>query len=116
MKYIILLFSFFFFTNCYVYKTGEYEEGKQPQTVKEEVRKNHFYKVNVSGKEMMIKAEKWEKDSLVAYVNGNKKKEIKLHSNQISQVKIRTFSRGRSDALTFGSYGLAGVLLYLIFK
>ena len=67
-----------------------------PSTIKmtDIIKENKFYKVVVKGK----------------------KEELKFHKNDISDVQIRKFSKGKSDALTVAAYALGGVGVFLLLK
>lgn len=114
MKKLLFLSIFILFTSCYVYKAPEVKKGEENLGIKEMIQPDNRYEINSNGKTFKIKAIKWEQDSLIAHINGNKRKEIKLNQNQITEVKNRVFSRGRSDALTFGSYTLIGAIILFL--
>lgn len=82
------------------------------------IKENNFYKVKVLDKEYTIEAKQWKADTLYAIVKGKPNKELKFHQNEIalSDVKIRKFSKGKSDALTVAAYALGGVGLFLLLK
>jgi heterodisulfide reductase subunit A-like polyferredoxin len=76
------------------------------------------YNVTVLDKEYTIEAKQWKADTLYSVVKGKPNKELKFHKNEIalSDVKIRKFSKGKSDALTVADYALVGVGLFLLLK
>ena len=88
-----------------------------PSTIKmtDIIKENKFYKVDVQGKQYTIEAKQWKADTLYAVVKG-KKEELKFHKNDISDVQIRKFSKGKSDALTVAAYALGGVGVFLLLK
>lgn len=82
------------------------------------IKENQFYKVTVLDKEYKIEAKQWKADTLYSIVKGKPNKELKFHKDEIalSEVKIRKFSKGKSDALTVAAYALGGVGLFLLLK
>lgn len=82
------------------------------------IKENQFYKIGVEGKEYTIEAKQWKADTLYSIVKGSPKKELKFHKDQIllSEIKVRKFSKGKSDALTVAAYALGGVGLFLLLK
>lgn len=114
MKFLPFAFMLLLFTNCYVYKPLELEEDQKKPPITSEIKKDQFYQIVSADKTYKIKAVKWEGDSLVAHVNMKEKNEVKFHKNDISTVNHRQFSRGRSDALTVGIYGILGGLILLL--
>lgn len=88
-------------------------EDIRPKSI---IKAKEFYQVKVLGKETKIEAVKWEGDSLVANIKGQPNKILKLHENDIEDLKVRKFSKGRSDALTIAGYAVAGVGVFLLLK
>ena len=79
------------------------------------VKPDQFYKVDFEGKQYTIEAKQWKSDTLYAVVKGTEK-ELKFHQKDISDLKIRKFSKGKSDALTIAAYALGGVGIFLLLK
>lgn len=104
MKNSVILSLLFLLINCYTYKVPKTEEKQLPKNIAQNIVPEQRYMVVTEKKTYKIKALRWEQDSLVAEVGNMKKNEIKIHKNQIKEVRNRTFSRERSDALTLGSY------------
>lgn len=75
-----------------------------------------FYRLDHHGTMYKIEAKKWEGDTLHAIVKGKPKKELKFHENEISDLKIRKFSKGKSDMMTIAAYALGGVGLFILLK
>ncbi|MDO5654514.1 MAG: hypothetical protein Q4G27_00070 [Flavobacteriaceae bacterium] len=116
MKFIFTLFILIYFTSCYVYKPLELKEDEPLPALNEQLIKDKYYEITSGGKKYKIKAVQWDGDSLVAHVNMKEKNLIKFHKNDISQVEHRSFSRGRSDALTVGVYAGIAALILLLFQ
>jgi len=80
------------------------------------IKEKGYYQVEVFEKTQKIEAVKWEGDTLVAHVKGKPNKVLKLHEKDIQNLKVRQFSKGRSDALTVAAYATAGVGIFLLLK
>ena len=85
-------------------------------TTKSIIQEKGYYQVEVFDKTYKIEAVKWEGDTLVAHKKGNPGKTYKFNEKDIQNLKVRKFSKGRSDALTVSAYALLGVVVYLILK
>lgn len=116
MKFIYTILISLLFSSCYVYQANNFEDAEKIPDVVQQIQKDQLYKLNVNDKIYTVKAVQWEGDSLVTYVNFKEKNLQKFHKNDIKEVKHRVFSRGLSDALTFGIYGGAITLLILLTK
>ncbi len=114
MKRLLPLLFLLFTTSCYVYKVPELKEGEKPPTIEQEIQPQKMYNIFSQGKEYKVQAIEWDGDSLVTYEKRNPKKIKKFAKSDINGVEHRQFSRGRSDALTFGIYGLAAVIIVLL--
>ena len=79
------------------------------------IKPDQLYKVDFEGKQYTIEAKQWKADTLYAVLKGTEK-ELKFHQKDISDLKIRKFSKGRSDALTVAAYALGGVGVFLLLK
>jgi hypothetical protein len=79
------------------------------------IQPDKFYKVDFEGKQYTIEAKQWKADTLYAVVKGTEK-ELKFNQKDIADLKIRKFSKGKSDALTIAAYALGGVGIYLLLK
>lgn len=117
MRNILIIFIVCLLSGCYIYRTPQVKKGEKELTLKQQIVPENRYKIITdSNKVYKIKAVKWDNDTLISYINGNKKKELKLHLNQVKEVQNRVFSRGRSDALTFTSYTIIGAFIYFLFN
>lgn len=85
-------------------------------TVKDIIKEKGYYSIEVFDKDYKIEAVKWSGDTLIAHQKGKPSKEYKFHEKDIQDLKIRKFSKGRSDALTVASYASAAVIIYLLIK
>lgn len=85
----------------------------KPKTI---IKDKGYYQLDVFDKTHKIEAVKWQGDTLISHVKGQPKKELKFHEKDIQNLKVRQFSKGRSDALTVAAYATAGVGLFLILK
>ena len=93
-------------------KSGE-EIVVKPQSI---IKEKGYYQIDVFDKTHTIEAVKWQGDTLISHVKGQPKKELKFHEKDIQNLKVRQFSKGRSDALTVAAYATAGVGLFLLLK
>ena len=80
------------------------------------IKEKGYYQLEVFEKTQKIEAVKWEGDTLVAHVKGKPNKVLKFHEKDIQNLKVRQFSKGRSDALTVAAYATAGVGIFLLLK
>ena len=80
------------------------------------IKDKGYYQIDVFEKTHTIEAVKWQGDTLISHVKGQPKKELKFHEKDIQNLKVRQFSKGRSDALTVAAYATAGVGLFLLLK
>ena len=85
-------------------------------TAKSIIKPKGFYKVKVFDNSYKIEAIKWEGDTLYAHKKGKPKKEYKFSEKDIEDLKIRKFSKRRSDILTVTSYVAGGVGVFLLLK
>ena len=85
-------------------------------SVKSIIKDKGYYKLKVLDNNYKIQAIKWEGDTLYAYKKGKPKKEYKFSEKDIEDLKIRKFSKGRSDILTVASYVAGGVGVFLLLK
>ncbi len=88
-------------------------ENIKPKSI---IKEKGYYSVEVFDKAYKIEAVKWQGDTLIAHQKGKPSKEYKFHEKDIQHLKIRKFSKGRSDALTGASYAAAAVIIYLLLK
>lgn len=117
MKYSLIIISILFcLSGCYVYKPLELGENEKPQTTKEQLKKGKYYKIISQDKTYKVQVAKWEKDSVVTYLNFKEKNTKKFHQKDISEVQHRSFARGRSDVLTLGAYGILGLGIYFLLQ
>lgn len=84
--------------------------------VKSIIKEKGYYKVKVFDNSYKIQAVKWEGDTLYAHKKGKPKKEYKFSEKDIEDLKIRKFSKRRSDILTVTSYVAGGVGIFLLLK
>lgn len=115
MKYSLLILLLGF-TSCFTYRAYEPVNADDFKTFREQLEIHKKYKISTLETTLKIEPIKWEGDSLVAYRNGNKSDTIILAENQITGVEHEVFSRGKSDMLTFGIYGILGGIIYLLLK
>lgn len=80
------------------------------------IKAKGYYQVDVFDKTYKMEAVKWQGDTIVGHVKGKPKKELKFHEKDIQNLKVRQFSKGRSDALTVASYASIGVGVFLLLK
>lgn len=114
MKFSFLVLLTILLSSCYVYRPLELAEDELIPSVQAQLQKDKLYAIKTQGKEYKIQAVEWQGDSLVTHINRNEDKMMKFHKNDITSVKHRTFSRGRSDAITVGAYaGMVGLILLL---
>ena len=85
-------------------------------TAKSIINPKGYYKVKVFDNTYKIEAIKWEGDTLYAHKKGKPKKEYKFSEKDIEDLKIRKFSKRRSDILTVTSYVAGGVAVFLLLK
>ncbi|RLZ09133.1 hypothetical protein [Faecalibacter macacae] len=85
-------------------------------SVKSIIKEKGYYQVDVFDKTYKMEAVKWQGDTIVAHVKGKPKKELKFHEKDIQNLKVRQFSKGRSDALTVAAYASVGVGVFLLLK
>lgn len=83
---------------------------------KDIIKEKEFYQFKVFTRESKVQAVKWEGDTLIATLKSNPSKTLKVHENDIQDLKVRKFSKGRSDALTVTGYVAAGVGVLLLLK
>lgn len=91
-------------------------KNKGEVSVKSIIKDKGYYQVDVFDKTYKMEAVKWQGDTLIAHIKGKPKKELKFHEKDIQNLKIRQFSKGRSDALTVAAYATAGVGVFLLLK
>lgn len=80
------------------------------------IKEKGYYQLNVFDKTYKMEAVKWQGDTIVGHVKGKPQQELKFHEKDIQDLKVRQFSKGRSDAFTVAAYAAAGVGLFLILK
>lgn len=80
------------------------------------IKINQFYKIDVNNTYYKIEAKQWKADTLYAIKKGKPTHELKFHKDEIKDVKIRKFSKGKSDALTVAAYALGGIGIFLLLK
>ncbi|QTV05575.1 hypothetical protein [Faecalibacter bovis] len=85
-------------------------------SVKSIIKEKGYYQAEVFDKTYKMEAVKWLGDTLVAHVKGQPKKELKFHEKDIQNLKVRQFSKGRSDALTVAAYATVGIGVFLLLK
>ncbi len=95
---------------------NETDEQRTGINLKTFIQPKEFYRLDNHGTIYKIEAKKWEGDTLHAIVKGKPKKELKFHENEISDLKIRKFSKGKSDMITIAAYALGGVGLFILLK
>lgn len=96
-------------------KTSPVELDLSKVKITDIIKINQFYKIDVNNKYYKIEAKQWKADTLYAIKKGTKE-ELKFHKDEIKDVKIRKFSKGKSDALTVAAYALAGIGIFLLLK
>lgn len=85
-------------------------------TAKSIIKPKGYYKVKVFDNTYKLEAIKWEGDTLYAHKKGKPKKEYKFSEKDIEDLKIRKFSKRRSDILTVTSYVAGGIAVFLLLK
>jgi len=96
--------------------TKTVEKNIENITPKDIIKEKGYYKLGVFDRDYKIEAVKWEGDSLIAHKKGKPSKEYKFNEKDIEYIKIRKFSKGRSDALTVAAYVMGGIGIYLLVK
>ncbi|WP_313578367.1 hypothetical protein [Chishuiella sp.] len=96
-------------------KTSPVELDLSKVKITDIIKINQFYKIDVNNKYYKIEAKQWKADTLYAIKKGTKE-ELKFHKDEIKDVKIRKFSKGKSDALTVAAYALGGIGIFLLLK
>ncbi|WP_313384295.1 hypothetical protein [Chishuiella sp.] len=96
-------------------KTSTVELDLSKVKITDIIKINQFYKIDVNNKYYKIEAKQWKADTLYAIKKGTKE-ELKFHKDEIKDVKIRKFSKGKSDALTVAAYALGGIGIFLLLK
>ena len=68
-----------------------------PSTIKitEIIKEKSFYKVEVEGNYHTIEAKQWKGDTLYSIVKGKPSRELKFHQKDITNIRIRKFSKGK---------------------
>lgn len=112
----LLILCTFILNSCYVYRPEEIKKGEKPLTIQEQLKPNNIYKIDVNNKTYLVKALKWDKDSLSAQINLKKDIRKNFAANQITNVREHKFSDSRSNFLTVISYIAVGVGVYLLVK
>ena len=75
-----------------------------------------YYQFDAFDKTYKMEAGKWKGDTIYGNVKGNPKKELKFHEKDIQNLKVRKFSKGRSDALTIAAYSSVAFGIILLLK
>lgn len=103
--------------------TSDVEEANKTKTISLEnvtlknlIQPKGFYKIDFQNRTLKIEAKKWQGDTLHAIVKGKPKHELKMHENDIHDLKIRKFSKGQSDMLTIAAYALGAVGIFILLK
>ena len=89
---------------------------KGEESVKSIIKDKGYYQVDVFEKTYKMEAVKWQGDTIIGHVKGQPKKELKFHEKDIQNLKVRQFSKGRSDALTVAAYASVGVGVFLLLQ
>lgn len=97
-------------------KIDEVKANPTEITVKSIIKEKGYYTLEVFDRDYKIEAKNWVGDTLIAHKKGNPKKEYKFNERDIQNLKVRQFSKGRSDALTVTAYVIAGVTIFLLVK
>ncbi|MDD3773491.1 MAG: hypothetical protein RBT46_00715 [Weeksellaceae bacterium] len=86
-------------------------------SLKEILKPNKFYKIQVEEKRYKIQVDKWEGDTLVSHIIRRPNKKLRFHENQIDEESVlaRKFSKPMTDIITVGSYVTAGTAILLLF-
>lgn len=113
-NFIFLCILILALQSCYIYRPYEPLPSEQMPSFREQLKPNQKYEVSTANENFKIQMLEWQRDSLL--VLRNKRDTVKLAENQITAVKHSVFSRNRSDALTFATYGAIGVLIYFLIK
>lgn len=89
------------------------QEVVSPKTI---IKEKGYYQLEVFDKSYKMEAVKWNGDTIVGFVKGKPKQELKFHQKDIQNLKVRQFSKARSDAFTVASYAAVGVGIFLLLK
>jgi len=99
---------------------GTVEVALDPQVIevspKTIIKEKGFYQLEVFEQSYKMEAVKWQGDTIVGFVKGKPKKELKFHQKDIQNLKVRQFSKARSDAFTVAAYAAGGVGIFLLLK